>query len=237
MFQSSPGMGAGRNVVGGWLELPGVSVSILARHGSRAQLVAYYLKEKLDNVSILARHGSRAQLPAAAAWGRTAGCFNPRPAWEPGATPAPLGRLSRYRCFNPRPAWEPGATQLLQRSPLVAPGFNPRPAWEPGATNMDLRRRSPTSVSILARHGSRAQRLTSTFISILSLFQSSPGMGAGRNCRRLRPNWPPSRFQSSPGMGAGRNPPPGTGHNRHTAGFNPRPAWEPGATYFFARYF
>ena len=61
LFQSSPGMGAGRNA-----ELPEylvdqTYVSILARHGSRAQQGKKDRTVPIDPVSILARHGSRAQ--------------------------------------------------------------------------------------------------------------------------------------------------------------------------------
>ena len=61
--------------------------------------------------------------------------------------------------FNPRPAWEPGATLSDTVSATITTGFNPRPAWEPGATAVGAKVRGSASVSILARHGSRAQRV------------------------------------------------------------------------------
>ena len=60
--------------------------------------------------------------------------------------------------------------------------FNPRPAWEPGATPDISSLFGAMSVSILARHGSRAQPIFAANPVIEYIpFQSSPGMGAGRN--------------------------------------------------------
>ena len=60
-------------------------------------------------------------------------------------------------------------------------------------------------VSILARHGSRAQQPVPQDRLGATQFQSSPGMGAGRNHRLVRKSSIRRMFQSSPGMGAGRN--------------------------------
>ena len=85
---------------------------------------------------------------------------------------------------------------MFQSSPGMGAGRNLL-RWLSGPT---LR------VSILARHGSRAQPQIQLLMPITGMFQSSPGMGAGRNMdgiQSYRVGY--IRFQSSPGMGAGRN--------------------------------
>ncbi len=163
------------------------------------------------------------------AWTQIGGGFNPRPAWEPGATPgayhgtntqggfqsspgmgagrnAEGGKIKNVPAgFNPRPAWEPGATCPGHLPGLRATSFNPRPAWEPGATRAARPLSQMLAVSILARHGSRAQLGLIGAGVRADEFQSSPGMGAGRNNVSSTRLDTKALFQSSPGMGAGRN--------------------------------
>ena len=205
------------------------------------------------------------------------GGFNPRPAWEPGATQIDAVKQRVDALFQSSPGMGAGRNKLRplntwcemgfqsspgmgagrnagQQSAQKAPaGFNPRPAWEPGATFQTVcgychitvsilarhgsraqRRFSvyckrASAVSILARHGSRAQRIANDMLCRYERFQSSPGMGAGRNVAGVNQTPAVTMFQSSPGMGAGRNGIPSPGYSREP-GFNPRPAWEPGAT-------
>ena len=109
-FQSSPGMGAGRN------HQP-MEVMIMA-----------------ENVSILARHGSRAQPAGPRRGERCIKGFNPRPAWEPGAT-------GKNMLIS-------NTTTMFQSSPGMGAGRNASGASNPIKFLV---------VSILARHGSRAQ--------------------------------------------------------------------------------
>ncbi|MDK2817236.1 MAG: hypothetical protein PWR22_1865 [Moorella sp. (in: firmicutes)] len=179
-------------------------------------------------VSILTRHGSRVQRPGSEREYNCLTRFNPHPAWKPGATITPpalfqTGRVSiltrhgsRVQLADtPQPVRRPG----FQSSPGMEAGcngykpsirarlgcFNSHPAWKPGATLFVFSALNITQVSILTRHGSRVQHLPP------GLYDHHP------------------RFQSSPGMEAGCN----VGYSYSIAGlpgFNPHPAWKPGAT-------
>ena len=85
-------------------------------------------------------------------------CFNPRPAFWPGATCPTLTARPSACGFNPRPAFWPGATAGRASKTTRRSGFNPRPAFWPGATLCAVR-------------------------AIVSgvWFQSSPGLLAGRD--------------------------------------------------------
>ena len=155
-------------------------------------------------------------------------CFNPRPAFWPGATFSRESEPSSRSCFNPRPAFWPGATlrrgetgASVSVSILARPfgrayiityptqaswtvGFNPRPAFWPGATFLFRRMGQSRSVSILARPFGRALRPRRAQPGQGSRFQSSPGLLAGRVQGPISRGRFDSQFQSSPGLLAGR---------------------------------
>ena len=181
MFQSSPGLLAGRD--GQTHPWPAIrfEVSILARPFGRALRSALSLsppppEEFLSSPGLLAgRYGQHGPRRTAVAG------FNPRPAFWPGATCSSTTRLSGGRCFNPRPAFWPGATP--EETGYAKPGL----------------------VSILARPFGRALHLPGSCTDPARGFQSSPGLLAGRYAI------------SQPAL-------------RSSLGFNPRPAFWPGAT-------
>ena len=91
------------------------------------------------------------------------------------------------------------------RSPATVPcGFNPRPAFWPGDTTAADRRRRSRVVSILARPFGRALLLHASPMHVWSLFQSSPGLLAGRVNQVDVVGGAAASFQSSPGLLAGR---------------------------------
>ena len=181
MFQSSPGLLAGR--YGQTHPWPAIrfEVSILARPFGRALRSALSLsppppEEFLSSPGLLAgrdgQHGPRRTAVAG---------FNPRPAFWPGVCAVvppvylavdvsilarPFGRVLRpKRQAMPSRAWFQSSPGLLAGRyicpapvPIQPEGFNPRPAFWPGATPF----RSPLCdllwVSILARPFGRALR-------------------------------------------------------------------------------
>ena len=60
--------------------------------------------------------------------------FNPRPAWEPGATEKLAGSNYHFFRFQSSPGMGAGRNITTCTIPLYFKSFNPRPAWEPGAT-------------------------------------------------------------------------------------------------------
>ena len=155
--------------------------------------------------------------------------FNPRPAFLPGDT-SPLQEqgfsqiqfqstpgisAGRYRsrrptvhsilCFNPRPAFLPGDTRHAQARLEGHGSFNPRPAFLPGDTPSRRSLSATRVVSIHARHFCRAIQPRPLDPVGDWVFQSTPGISAGR-------------YSLSP-----RKPEPSNG-------FNPRPAFLPGDT-------
>ena len=106
-------------------------------------------------------------------------------------------------------------------------GFNPRPALLPGESRQHHRAGGGRKVSIHARHCCRANHGTWFVFTRLYLFQSTPGIAAGRiHVRRryrdsgccfnprpallpgeslwIHPNTVVTMFQSTPGIAAGR---------------------------------
>ena len=192
--------------------------------------------------------------PASPGRARGTSSFNPRPAFWPGATLAGNPADCRYFLFQSSPGLLAGRYAGVQeccvgahvsilarpfgrallhggRSPATVPcGFNPRPAFWPGATTAADRRRRSRVVSILARPFGRALLLHASPMHVWSLFQSSPGLLAGRYNQVDVVGGAAASFQSSPGLLAGRTLKwPRSWASRSC--FNPRPAFWPGATW------
>jgi len=159
-----------------------LAVSIRARHCCRAMprsRAASQRDEEFQSApGIAAGRCVRNRAPCQSARG-----FNPRPALLPGDAALSTGITVSVRCFNPRPALLPGdATGDLSHTTSIE-SFNPRPALLPGdATIGAIRGRYPP-VSIRARHCCRAMPMVIRVIHRLSLFQSAPGIAAGRCAR------------------------------------------------------
>src|SRR5690606_39331964 len=89
--------------------------------------------------------------------------------------------------FNPRPALGPGATSCSIWISACRFSFNPRPALGPGATFWLTLHFYRHDVSILARLWGRALRsFIVPRINAFVMFQSSPGLVAGRYPCQLR---------------------------------------------------
>ena len=132
-------------------------------------------------VSILTRLGGRVRRKAKLGMRPSSGCFNPHPAWRPGATRIAAPGGTQRRSFNPHPAWRPGATvtgiivdregQMFQSSPGLEAGCD---AEEDDPLGRKL------GVSILTRLGGRVRRwMIWKMRSGCNGFQSSPGLEAG----------------------------------------------------------
>ena len=208
LFQSSPGVVAG-------CDLP-----CLCHRPGRG------------NVSILTRRGGRVRPSARSRSPRPRWCFNPHPAWWPGATAERRHRHVHHVEFQSSPGVVAGCDDCtsalcfeassFQSSPGVVAGcdmswrvciathttcFNPHPAWWPGATTRWSRGYVP--------HW---------------MFQSSPGVVAGCDAWLMPAFAASPLFQSSPGVVAGCDR-RATSHTPGSAArFNPHPAWWPGAT-------
>ena len=207
-FQSSPGLRAGCYPADGDGLLAVLTVSILTRPSGR-----------------VLRFAKRGVIPL---WSS----FNPHPAFGPGATAAIRGPPTGPLGFNPHPAFGPGATSNASVAHAGLISFNPHPAFGPGATS-DVGRYGPLpqSVSILTRPSGRVLPgrwwwlRRNAPVSILT----RPSGRVLRHTGERRALF--LRFQSSPGLRAGCY---------HTAalaaadviGFNPHPAFGPGATSF-----
>ena len=185
-------------------------------------------------------------------------------------------------CFNPHPAFWPGASHRPGPWRRGCSRFNPHPAFWPGARGDGLRRNAPKmDVSILTRPSGRVQARYTTLeqhrqqcfnphpafwpgasrewlehLIQFAVFQSSPGLLAG--CKRgpgagwlvgiefqsspgllagckLAPCRQPRRlggFQSSPGLLAGCKPSAQAWPRPPPMCFNPHPAFWPGASLF-----
>ena len=176
-------------------------------------------------VSIRARHHCRA-IRRLSCFTKTSWCFNPRPASLPGdpvieAAIDDQGRVSiraRHHCraILAVLCWIKRLSAVSIRARhhcrAIHPSvfcaderccFNPRPASLPG---------DPTS--------QRTRRLK-------TMFQSAPGITAGRSRVGCYSGIALSLFQSAPGITAGRSLRP-TPQAASTQGFNPRPASLPG---------
>ena len=140
---------------------------------------------------------------------RPPACFNPHPAFGPGATSAGVLHLTHTKAVSI--LTRPSGRVLLHLhggSTRADCGFNPHPAFGPGATQLP-------PIVVWRQYW----------------FQSSPGLRAGcyramRNGRRCR-----CRFQSSPGLRAGCYLRAVQGTDDDPNRFNPHPAFGPGATF------
>ena len=207
VFQSSPGLLAGRYGDCAASHEYVVVVSILARPFGRARtappLALKRIRTMFQSSPGLLAGRVRPRWPRSWA-GRS--CFNPRPAFWPGATPPACQPRARGPCFNPRPAFWPGATMTQEIQSLE------------------------DRVSILARPFGRARtvRLARGMVSPTQ-FQSSPGLLAGRYAGTHRSPGSRRCFNPRPAFWPGAT----SCHSRRTAKgecFNPRPAFWPGAT-------
>jgi len=87
---------------------------------------------------------------------------------------------TRFQGFNPRPALLPGDADFSTLPCVDACSFNPRPALLPGDARQHECARSCDRVSIRARHCCRAMRDAEFMDKAGVLFQSAPGIAAGR---------------------------------------------------------
>ena len=131
-------------------------------------------------------------------------------------------------CFNPRPAFWPGATFSRESEPSSRSCFNPRPAFWPGATLRRGETGASVSVSILARPFGRALHHHLPDSGQLDGgFQSSPGLLAGRYVLIQANGSKPFGFNPRPAFWPGADGRAGRSRDR-APGFNPRPAFWPG---------
>ena len=183
-FQSSPGLLAGCNE-GGGRRCPIADQKFQSSPGLLAGCNALLVGEVDGDllVSILTRPSGRVQLANPWLWAVADWCFNPHPAFWPGATadsdtitvtingfnphpafwPGATANCaafppSRSTGFNPHPAFWPGATRSAPMRSWPRSSFNPHPAFWPGATTADaIRVSAPEPVSILTRPSGRVQ--------------------------------------------------------------------------------
>ena len=113
--------------------------------------------------------------PSSAAWR-----FNPRPASLPGESAAGDDLVADGHLFHSTPGIAAGRIQLLERRGLGVQRFNPRPASLPGESHGRITWLAQRLVSIHARHRCRANLLTANRSAPDWLFQSTPGIAAGR---------------------------------------------------------
>ena len=177
-FQSTPGIAAGR--IGQVVRLP------QSRH-----------------VSIHARHCCRANQPMLPE-AKQPGMFQSTPGIAAGRIPASPPTPPQRDCFNPRPALLPGESGLKTRNEcrqLVS--IHARHCCRANLAKSDSDK-AKAKVSIHARHCCRANLKASTARVCASVFQSTPGIAAGRingeHCERDKH----ALFQSTPGIAAGR---------------------------------
>ena len=186
MFQSSPGQKAGCN------------------HPHRRHLQP--VRSRFNPP----RPEGRVQHRPSVRWAGTArACFNPHPAFWPGATAKQSASSARRsRRFNPHPARRPGATSPQLLGAGCSQCFNPHPAFWPGATLVKCIQPSiylfqfQSSPGLLAGCNGILQWTQKLSIS---MFQSSPGQKAGCNRDMLKVMSSSVLFQSSPGLLAGCN--------------------------------
>ena len=226
MFQSAPGVEAGRNGDrrhAGAMRAAIVSIRSRRRGREKRERSPHH---GIGQVSIRSRRrGREKRRPAPSV--RDQWRFNPLPASRPGERSVRPQRRHRAS-FNPLPASRPGETVDGLPTTAVAMRFNPLPASRPGETSVQVRRAAART----------------------ELFQSAPGIDAGRNsspamdhadrrvsirsrhrCREKHGGYrrPTAKeFQSAPGIEAGRNR--SARRSRQDRGFNPLPASRPGET-------
>ena len=141
-------------------------------------------------------------------------------------------RQALYLCphgFQSTPGIEAGRShrQTLQRAWQLS--FNPRPASKPGDPAQHAGQIGQSDyVSIHARHRSRAILAAGYLPALNALFQSTPGIEAGRSSWGCLSTPVDTRFQSTPGIEAGRSILAVSYQVLMTWCFNPRPASKPG---------
>ena len=179
MFQSTPGIAAGR-----------ISRKVLlAPAARRFQSTPGIAAGRIDlmtiktfrpeAVSIHARHCCRAN--------RSAPCPTPSACWFQSTPGIAAGRIARAtntaraaRCFNPRPALLPGESNVLAANHTRAlVSIHARHCCR--ANQVSLAEALPVHrVSIHARHCCRANQGLAKSRRDAELFQSTPGIAAGR---------------------------------------------------------
>ena|GEM_PF-1767866 len=163
---------------------PDNEVSILTRHGSRVQHSWQDRPDETAQVSILTRHGSRVQQKDTC-------------------------ELRNALEFQSSPGMEAGCDEAISTFVLEPYLFQSSPGMEAGCNTVSaICMKVSSQVSILTRHGSRVQRM------------STP-LRQGRT-RRFNPHpaWKPGATWRDCRKPADRRC------------FNPHPAWKPGATYW-----
>ena len=158
LFQSSPGVVAGCDLLSRRGAIVTGHVSILTRRGGRVRRYLHRAHLAPRPVSILTRRGGRVRHVDGVVYRRAGyvsiltrrgGRVRPNNfdvVVGPGAVSILTRRGGRVRRdgavdrrgararFNPHPAWWPGATPARGRRSPPPPRFNPHPAWWPGAT-------------------------------------------------------------------------------------------------------
>ena len=156
--------------------------------------------------------------------------FQSTPGIAAGRIYLPQLQIHGFCSFNPRPALLPGESTGNCCGTPAGSGFNPRPALLPGESCRSVGGQLPKLVSIHARHCCRANRLTKPPSANSAMFQSTPGIAAGRIPSRRRMRSFSSMFQSTPGIAAGRISRPAAAPPAIPC-FNPRPALLPGESH------
>ena len=180
----------------------------------------------INLVSIHARHCCRANRGNAyARIDRDA--FQSTPGIAAGRIRCRVNAGSSVCRFQSTPGIAAGRIALWQLRPCWRACFNPRPALLPGESVHKSARGRVHLVSIHARHCCRANPTQYRRLEIPGVFQSTPGIAAGRIGTVLRQMPRTLQFQSTPGIAAGRIC-PWSCVPCGAASFNPRPALLPG---------
>ena len=131
--------------------------------------------------------------------------------------------------FQSTPGITAGRHDTQSVGTLAIRCFNPRPASLPGDTSSKVKVLAALDVSIHARHHCRATRAFAGQGNILTGFQSTPGITAGRHAIADGVGRIPAGFNPRPASLPGDTQLVGVPDPR-LAGFNPRPASLPGDT-------
>ena len=230
MFQSSPGLEAGCDGHSRRAAGVGVSVSILTRLGGRVRLAEGKLREVTQG-------------------------FQSSPGLEAGCDTCPLSMYLSVTLFQSSPGLEAGCDSLGSTPARFRPMFQSSPGLEAGcdeARECDHFRLR--AVSILTRLGGRVRPVHPSKPVQAYGFQSSPGLEAGCDATRGPAARAPRRVSILTRLGGrvrrqaiaqtlinrwvsiltrlgGRVRRPGPASvPKGSRGFNPHPAWRPGAT-------
>ena len=257
-FNPHPAFGPGATPWFLWRGECRLRVSILTRPSGRVLPAAANALYERYLVSILTRPSGRVLRRTRRSTPATPESFNPHPAFGPGATsdvgryaplPQSVSILTRpsgrvlLRCgdrycakscsFNPHPAFGPGATWRQYRQPLRLAGVSilTRPSGRVLLVQCGMRIYF-TIVSILTRPSGRVLRHSGLPLHTgRARFQSSPGLRAGcyarifalAACASLVSILTRPSGRVLPGLVPGLP--------RAGSGFNPHPAFGPGATF------